>query len=255
MGLSKILNVEVNFNKIEQGNVSSFMEMPDEIKWKRAFIIVHNFDEDCSGWAVVSALYPVERNTDRLSQYSDPEIVIKLKDLLFPMILVKIQKFKKQNNIAINVYFLQLRKENNIREYFDVVPVRITLTKLDIFINLLIIEDKYFVKLKQFDVIPPENYVNSISSCLDKNIYHVSSQHLKKHKRKKYICDRCMNYFSTQEKLEKHTEYSKNKNNAKIAFPNYDFIEFKNYSHNNRASFIVYADIESMLKRIHIKNV
>jgi len=144
--LSRILNLTINVNKYNRLHTGCHIELPREIKMKRAVINVQSMDNACFAWAVVAALYPAERNAERKSSYPNYTTVLNLKDIEFPMTLNQIKKFENRNNISINVYCIEKKKE------LSILPIRITDRKLDKHVNLLYVQDNndmgHFVWIK-----------------------------------------------------------------------------------------------------------
>lgn len=66
---------------------------------------------------------------------------------------------------------------------------------------------------------------------------------------KKYICDRCLHYFYSQFRLNKHIGQCNLLNESKIMLPNKKnrWVHFKNFKNKIEVPFIIYADIESLL--------
>ncbi|CAH0562825.1 unnamed protein product [Brassicogethes aeneus] len=58
-GINKILNLEININKHELGNGSSYIKLPEEIARKHACVNVKNVDNNCFAWALISALHRI----------------------------------------------------------------------------------------------------------------------------------------------------------------------------------------------------
>ncbi|CAH1106043.1 unnamed protein product [Psylliodes chrysocephalus] len=67
--LKKIMNLGVNINKFTPQLGSSYIDLPPQIKNRKACVNVKNDDQACFAWAVMSALYPNVHNTDRVSSY------------------------------------------------------------------------------------------------------------------------------------------------------------------------------------------
>lgn len=248
--LQKIVSLEVNVNKLEQGNgASSFVELPGEIKTKRACINVENDDNACFYWSIVSALFPVEQNSRRISSYPHYKQVLKTEGLDLPMTLKDISKFEKLNDISVNVYVLELNEIKGKKIYFTV-PVRLTNKKLSSHVNLLLIQDKYFPKINDYDAVPIDDFNIDIQYhyCWIKNLSRLLSNQLSKSNHKKFICDRCLNYFSSDFKLNEHTVYCVDQNKTKVSFPKDLFVKFKNFVHKEKIPFIIYADFESILE-------
>ncbi|XP_025163394.1 uncharacterized protein LOC112590594 [Harpegnathos saltator] len=102
--LLRILDLTVNVNKYNPLHAGCNIELPREIKLKKAVINVRTKDNACFAWSVVAALYPAERNGDRESSYPHYTKIFNLQDIEFPMTFKQITKFEQLNNISINVY-------------------------------------------------------------------------------------------------------------------------------------------------------
>jgi len=143
-----------------------YIKLPREIMMKRAVINVQSRDNACFAWAVVAALYPAERDTNRESSYPHYTTVLNVQNIEFPMTLNQLKKFELDNDISINVYSNE--KENSI------VPIRLSEQKRDKHVNLLYVEDG-----------------NSVGHfAWIKNLSRLVSSQLSKKDHKKYICDR-----------------------------------------------------------------
>jgi len=144
-----------------------YIELPREIKLKRAVVNVQSMDNACFAWSV-AALHPTERKPERESSYPHYLTVLNFKNIEFPMTLTKIKKFENQNNISINVYCIEKQKE------LLILPIRLIEKKMDKHVNLLYVQNDddigHFVLIKDLSRL-------------------VSSQ-LSKHNGKKYFCDR-----------------------------------------------------------------
>ena len=78
----------------------------------------------------------------------------------------------------------------------------------------------------------------------------VSSQ-VSKHKEKSFICDNCLNPFPKEESLNKHKEYCSTNECIKINLPKKgSILKFENYCNSEKVPFIIYADMESLIKPI-----
>lgn len=66
-----------------------------------------------------------------------------------------------------------------------------------------------------------------------------------------HFCDRCLNGFIIPAKLVAHMEYCMRKNDCAIEMPikgETDLLKFKDFHKKMPAPFIVYADLEALLK-------
>ncbi|XP_070155824.1 uncharacterized protein [Polyergus mexicanus] len=202
------------------------IKLPREITMKRAVINVQSKDNACFAWAVVAALHPAERNAERESSYPHYTTVLNLQDIEFPMTLSQIKKFEL-HNISINVYCIE--KENNI------VPIRLSEQKKDRHVNLLYMQDSQDVG--HFAWI--------------KNLSSLVSSQLSCGKRRQYICDRCLHYFGSEDKLQSHIVDCREMNDCAIRLPSdkEKWLAFNNYNRKERLPFVVYADLECVLRK------
>lgn len=247
--LQQIIYLEININKFEMGNGSSYIKLPNEIERKKACINIKNNDHACFFWAIVSALFPTHNNYNLTSSYPYYRTVLNIENLPSPMTLDQIPKFEKNNNISVNVYALELI-ETKRSSFFNVVPARLTKNKLPRHVNLLLVQDKYFPKLNDFDT-PQDVDIEDINIkyhyCWIKHLSRLLHSQLTKHKNKLFFCDRCLNHFFSEDNLTKHEILCAKFNEYKVTFPKYEFIEFKNFIYKQKCPFIIYADFECQL--------
>ncbi|XP_076638299.1 uncharacterized protein LOC143350233 [Colletes latitarsis] len=178
--LSRILNLIVNVNKYMPMHAGCVIQLPREIRLKKAVINVCSTDNACFAWSVVAALYPAESHVSLASSYPHYTTVLNIQDIEFPMTLNQIKKFVHINNISINVYTIENKK---------VLPIRVTDKKMERHVNLLYLEGA--------------NDVGHFAWI--QNLSRLVCTQLSKHNGRKYFCDRCLHYFSSNEKLEAHT--------------------------------------------------
>ncbi|XP_070155182.1 uncharacterized protein [Polyergus mexicanus] len=201
------------------------IKLPREITMKRAVINVQSNDNACFAWSVVTALYPAEDHVYRESSYPHYTTVLNLQDIEFPVTVNQIKKFELLNDISIKVYSIE---EKNI------VPIRLSELKKDKHVNLLYVED---------------NNVGHFAWI--KNLSRLVSWQLSCGKRRQYICDRCLHYFGSNDKLQSHTVDCREMNECAIRLPSDKdkWLTFNNYNRKERLPFIVYADLECVLEK------
>ncbi|XP_076635443.1 uncharacterized protein LOC143348731 [Colletes latitarsis] len=202
------------------------IQLPREIRLKKAVINVCSTDNACFAWSVVAALYPAESRVSLASSYPHYTTVLNIQDIEFPMTLNQIKKFEHINNISINVYTIENKK---------VLPIRVTDKKMERHVNLLYLG---------------ANDVGHFTWI--KNLSRLVCTQLSKHNGRKYFCDRCLHYFSSNEKLEAHTMDCEKMNDCAIILPTDDcskWLSFSNYNKKKRVPFIVYANLECILEK------
>ncbi|EZA52906.1 hypothetical protein X777_07706 [Ooceraea biroi] len=204
----------------------------EEIKTKKAVVNVQSMDNACFAWSVVAALYPAERNAERESSYPHYTTVLNLQGIEFPMSMKNIAKFERLNDISINVFGTE---EQNKK--INVLPLRLTDEKKAKHANLLYVQDAQNNNVGHFTWI--------------KNLSRLVSSQINKQNGQKYICDRCLHYFYTKEKLEAHTVDCQQLNDCAIVLPNEEdkWLSFSNYNRKERMPFVVYADLECVLQK------
>lgn len=239
--LVNVINLGVNINKFTPQLGSSYIELPPQIKNKGACINVKNNDDACFTWALMAALHPVDIHSERISNYPHYSKILKLKGIQFPMTIKQIPNFEKQNQISINVYVLKKEKKN-----FATLPTYLTKNKMKRHVNLLLVQDRY-----DDDDTPIKYHYVWI-----KNLSRLVSNQLSREGHKKFICDRCLRYFRSEEKLKSHSEDCGKMNETAIKMPEIgnNILKFKNYKNKEKAPFIIYADLESILKPANTKN-
>ncbi|KYN05511.1 hypothetical protein ALC62_03548 [Cyphomyrmex costatus] len=84
-----------------------------------------------------------------------------------------------------------------------------------------------------------------------KHLSRLVGSQLSKKEHKKFFCDRCLHYFSSNEKLEIHSEDCGKLNKCAIRLPSEEkkWLEFRNYGMKERAPCVVYADLECVLRK------
>ncbi|XP_071640852.1 uncharacterized protein [Temnothorax longispinosus] len=229
--LTRILNLTVSVNKYNPLRAGCHMKLPQDIKVKNAVINVLSMDNVCFAWSVVAALHPTERHSERESSYPHYSTVLNVRDIEFPMTLSQIKKFERLNNISVNVYTIEGKKTSNV------LPIRLTDHTNDNHVNLLYMQD------------PQDNNVGHFAWI--KHLSRLVSSQINKHGHTKYICDRCLHYFSSSDKLQSHTVECRKVNKCAIRLPSEDnkWLSFKNHSRKERLSFVVYADLECVLQK------
>ena len=97
------LYVYIHIAKLNPLEGRSYVKLPDFLLKKRCIINVQNEDNLCFKWAVLSCLYPAQKNTERLSNYIKYKDVLEFGNIQFPMQIKDIAKFEKLN-VTLSVY-------------------------------------------------------------------------------------------------------------------------------------------------------
>ncbi|KAB0804232.1 hypothetical protein PPYR_01202 [Photinus pyralis] len=247
--LSKIISLAVNISIATLLHASSYIDLPIEIKSKLAVINVKNNDEACFGWALSSALYPVTRNSDRVSSYAYYAQILNFQDINFPMSLDQLPKFENQNpNLSVNIYGLIRKSVYN----YVTVPLYLSDSKKDQHVNLLMIQNDYEIENNDHESVNVDDRADEAVKfhfCWIKNLSRLVHSQLTRKNNKLHICDRCLHYFNSTAKLNNHTLVCRELNYCKLNTPKPGTtVHFKNYEFKQTAPFIMYCDLECMVR-------
>ena len=172
-----------------------------------------NNDDECFKWAVTRALNPINIHPERISkELKEQSKELNWEGTEFPTPLNNIKKFEEDNNIGVNVF--------SADESQKVYPLK--LTKQSNPINLFLWKNHYSVI---------------------KNMSRLVSAQISEGKRRKYICNRCLNAFGSDELLEKHLELCSDND-----YQRHEYLEpgsttkFENYRKTQTVPFAIYAD-------------
>ena len=213
--------------------VGSYIDLPKELKNKKAIINMKNEDNKCFLWSVLRALNPKDDHPERIDKdLKSKEDTLNMEGITYPIDSKGIKRFEKQN-LDISISVLGYNKDERIYP-------------LDI---------SKFTKVKKEDqrkhnivLLLIKNGDNS-HYCLIKNVSALLTSQVNNRKGKFYFCLNCLNGYDNPEKLEFHKEYCSEKDSIKINMPPPEtYLKFKNYLYSERAPFAIYADFESLLK-------
>ena len=117
----------------------------------------------------------------------------------------------------------------------DVYPLRISKKANPDTVNLLLIsegENKHFTWVK--------------------NISRLLTSQISPHANKRYYCLRCLNSFNTIESQQTHTVHCSRHEAIRVELPNEERnkLSFRNHNHSMKTAFVIYADFESITRKI-----
>jgi hypothetical protein len=180
-----------------------------------------NDDDECFKWAVTRALNPTDTHPERISkELKEQSKRLNWEGTEFPTSLNNIKKFEESNNIGVNVF--------SADESLKVYPLRIS-GKTD--------PIRLFLWKNHYSVI--------------KDMSRLVSSQISKDEHKKYICDRCLNTFGSNELLEKHLELCSNNDYQRHEYPKPGSTTgFENYWKIQTVQFAICADFECYIKKL-----
>ena len=233
----KVIKLVLHVTKWQPLYGSSYMPLDPYIANKKAIINMKNEDDKCFMWCVLRALYPKDKNSERIDKdLKSKQDIINMKGICYPVSLNGIKRFEELNpNISISV--LGYNKEEG-----GVYPLQISKYKgceYDIVLLLL----KEAVTGENGEIKEKTHYT------LVKNTSALIASQKNNHKGKRHACLNCFNSFNTLESLNKHKEYCYENESIKTNMPPQNtYLRFKNFLYSEKAPFAVYADFESLIK-------
>ena len=207
---------------------SSYIKTPKSLVGKHAIVNVQNQDNKCFVWAVLSALHPQERNSERLTKYRGFASELNVTGLEFPLTVNNVKKFESLNHtISVNVFVYEDKS--------GVYPVYITSVKnRRNHVNLLLLsenENRHYTWIKDMSKLlrRPDDY------------HH-----------RKYYCHYCLHGFYTQEILDIHVEDCNKFGMQKVVMPKEDdkWVQFRSIQKMLQVPYVIYADFEAYSSKL-----
>ena len=227
--LIKVINVTLHTAKWDPLNAGSYMELPTNLKNKKAIINMKNQDDKCFLWCVLRALNPVEKNKERVDKnLISKQDTLNMKGIKYPVSFRDIDRFESLNpNISITV----LGYNQDERVY----PLKVSkYTGCEYDITLMLLKNE-----------------ENAHYCLVNNISVLLASQINNHKGTRNICLNCLSSYKCKKSLDEHKEYCYNNECVKTIMPEKGtMLKFKNFHNSEKAPFVVYADTEALIKEM-----
>ena len=223
----KVIKLVLHTTRWEPVNAGSYIELPQELKNRKAIINMKNQDDKCFMWCVLRALNPKDNHPERIDNDLKNKVdTLNMEGIQYPVSLRGIDRFEHLNP-EISITVLGYNEEEKVY------PLKVSkYTGCEHDIVLLLIKDG-----------EKSHY------CLVKNISALLSSQINNNDHKRYFCLNCFNSFKSPDSLDKHKEYCYNNECVKISMPPPNtFLRFKNFRYSEKAPFAIYADFESLIK-------
>ena len=232
-----IKKLEINFADYSPTKGSSYIDLPQWIKLKKAIINIKNKDDKCFLWCILRYLYPKKKNNEIISDLKKYEDELVTKGLTFPMGVKDIEKFEKLNPELPGILVLSSEGKS-----FQILK---SAKDSKNSINLYLIKDgdrSHYTLIK--------NLSRLIRSSLTKN-----------KKGGFFICTRCLCHFNVESVFESHVKYCNNNKAVAVKMPEKNkFIKFnqdnkysfevRQVNRKYRLPFVIYADFECFTKSV-----
>ena len=220
--VQKIDHLDININKFKPIRGSSYIATPSALIGNHFLLNIRNNDNKCFAYSVLAAMFPEKEHKQRQNKYKPNLHKLNLDNIEFPMPLMDVPKFEKQNNIGINVFGFEKNK---------ILPL-------------------YLSKIKTQKIIPLLLLTDGLTShyCLITNFHAFMARQFGKrnHNRYKY-CERCLHGFWNSTALEKHLDLCGEHKAVHITMPTEDSTnEFTNWHKTFSVPLVIYADTEAV---------
>ena len=227
-----VVDLRIHMNPFSPFSGSSYIPLPPKLAAKKAIINVKNEkDQECFKWAITSAVFPREKNAERLNkEMRDNSEKLDWSGIEFPVAALattQIDKFERQNSYGINILGYENGEPTLIRRSSKLGVPKINLS----FISND--ETNHFC------------WIKNMSRLIDYNNRNGARFH----------CDNCLNSFWSEKSLGVHMEYCLNNEAVKVDMPmdedgNPKYITFKNRNRKMQVPFVVYADFECFTEKM-----
>ena len=202
---------------------SSYLELSVKLRnSKKGLINIKNKDDECFRWCHIRHLNRQKKDPQRIKK-EDKQLIggLNYEGIEFPVSQKQYNKIETQNSIRIKVFSYE--KEQPF-------PIHISKEKFEDQMNLLLItedEKKHYVLIKDFDAF----------------MYNQS----------KHFCMFCLQCFSSESILVKHTNNCLAINGAQaINMPKQgeNILKFNNFHKQLPVPFVIYADFKAITKKV-----
>ena len=226
----EVLDITLHTAKWDPLNAGSYIDLPENLKNKKAIINMKNQDDKCFLWCVLRALNPKNNHPERVDKdLISKQNTLNMEGIKYPVSFRDIDRFESLNpNISISV----LGYNQDERVY----PLKVSnFTGCEHDITLMLLKDG-----------------ENSHYCLVNNMSALIASQINNHKGTRNICLNCFNSFKCKKSLDDHKEYCYNNECVKTIMPEPNtFLKFKNFPHSEKVPFVVYADTEALIKEMH----
>ena len=210
---------------------STFVPTPLAIERKKAIVNVQNSDLHCFEHSINAFLHPAKDHPYRVSNYIKYMGTLNFDNIPFPVAVKDIPKFEKQNpEISVNVISPDPDNKGFSIDYVSAERQRRH------HVNLLLLHD-------------PQTGTHHYT--LIKNFSRLVAGRTKHHS-DNYVCNSCLNVFSSQRVLDQHVEKCLSHKPQMVVYPDPSDpdeckLRFKDHKKQHPMSFYLVCDFESFL--------
>ena len=187
--VDRLQKLDIHTAKVNAITGSSYVELPDWVKNKKAIINIQNKDQKCFLYSVLCALKTPSSHPERPSHYANRVHELLYKEDDMPMNIGKVMFFEKRNNLRINIYSIENDDQRSEQSSNSIFPLFVSCNKEKIELPLihLMFHENHYSYIKDFD--------------------RLMGSHDVKH----YVCPYCCEFQSngngSKEAMDKHMSY------------------------------------------------
>ena len=225
--LESVVRLDITLYRLRPLRGSSYIKLPKVISKRRAVINMENKDDRCFKWAVTRSLNLVEDVpqlvTDELRKQSE-RLDLSGIEFLTPREEGVFRKFEENNNISLLVF----GHEETVNKTY-IVPLYVPKVRRERIVRLLFLKNEDGTE---------SHY------CVVKDMSRLVSSQISKKKKRKYVCDFCLNAFGRQDLLDAHEEYCSRHDavNTVMPKPGRNILKFKNIQNSVECPVKMFGD-------------
>ena len=230
--LKGVVRLDITHAKNKPLKGSSHIPLPNGLGGKKTLINMQNYDKFCFKWAITRALNPVDKNPQRITKILRKQVEeLNWEGIEFPTPCEEkmYKKFEENNDVSLLV-----SGHVGSGEDLRIIPLYVPKVRRERVVCL------FFLKKGE----------NS-HYCIVRSMSRLISAQVRSDHEEIHVCDYCLNYFCSQDKLGKHTESCSKHDAVNTTFPKpgKNILKFKNIQNCVRCP--IYADTESFLSPIN----
>ncbi|XP_063216391.1 uncharacterized protein LOC134527548 isoform X2 [Bacillus rossius redtenbacheri] len=196
--LQRLINMNVHVSSYRAFTVGvRHTKLPTFLSNRKSCVNIDYPEQQCFLYAVIAGVMPAEGDVSRASSYPDPLMAFNTSGLSFPSTLHQIKTFERNNNISVNIYACVDSKGNIVDECFSgksvssIQPLHVSSERRERHVNVLAIRSSGAAEHLHFVTI--------------KSLSRLLHSQMSRSNHKKWICERCLQYFTSEDRLTSHS--------------------------------------------------
>ena len=169
--LKKVVRLDITVSKNKPVKGSLHIPLPNELRRKNTLINMKNEDNQCFKWAVTRALYPADKNSERVSKELRKQAEeLNWGGIEFPTpCLGKIyKKFEENNDVSLLVF-----GHKDSKTGISIIPLYVPIERRENVVRLIFLKD----------------YDRNSHYCVIRSMSRLISKQVSKNTKEKYVCD------------------------------------------------------------------